>query len=238
MSMDQVYAVAAVAVRSRDGRHAPTGPRHGSGRPSSSGSGRGAARGRCASPRAWAAGGPRPAVPGQPAASTALPPLRGPDGSARRRARARLRQRERGGRPPPREAARGGRRPPHLHGRLDALAGGHPQGPARLPGRRVPLRRRARDGPAGGELRRRARPLDAARRPAVGPAFDRGGARAAAAPGGRLFSREPTGAKHGMPAARGARGSSPPPASPRRTARRAGCRFIGAYYRAVWTKPA
>ena len=57
------------------------------------------------------------------------------------------------------------------------------------------------DGAAGRKLRRRARALDAARRPAVGQAVDRRGARRLLRPGGRLFSHEPTNPRHGMPAA-------------------------------------
>jgi ubiquinone/menaquinone biosynthesis C-methylase UbiE len=56
-------------------------------------------------------------------------------------------------------------------------------------------------------------------------------------PGGRLFSREPTAAKHGMPAARArelfaAAGLSESLASEGKLP------IIGEYYRAVWTKPA
>jgi ubiquinone/menaquinone biosynthesis C-methylase UbiE len=56
-------------------------------------------------------------------------------------------------------------------------------------------------------------------------------------PGGRLFSREPTGAKHGMPAAQArelfaAAGLDESLASEGKAA------LLGEYYRAVWTKPA
>jgi hypothetical protein len=56
-------------------------------------------------------------------------------------------------------------------------------------------------------------------------------------PGGRLFSREPTGARHGMPAAQvrelfAATGLDETHATEGRAA------VLGAYYRAVWTKAA
>jgi ubiquinone/menaquinone biosynthesis C-methylase UbiE len=56
-------------------------------------------------------------------------------------------------------------------------------------------------------------------------------------PGGRLFSREPTGAKHGMPAAQArelfaAAGLTETLATEGRAV------VLGEYYRAVWTRPA
>ena len=132
----------------------------------------------------------------------------------------------------------GGRRAPRLHGRLGALAGGDPQGPARLPRRRVPARRRAHHGPAGRELRRRAGPLDAARRPAVGPAVRRCGARAAAAPrGAPLLARADGGQARDAGGSRRAR-CTRPPASSSRSPWRARRRSWASTTRAVWTKPA
>ena len=55
-------------------------------------------------------------------------------------------------------------------------------------------------------------------------------------PGGRLFSREPTGAKHGMPAAQ-AREVYAGVGLRESLAAEGKLPFIGAYYRAVWTRP-
>ena len=55
-------------------------------------------------------------------------------------------------------------------------------------------------------------------------------------PGGRLFSREPTGAKHGMPAAH-AREVFAGAGLRESLAEEGKLPVIGAYYRAVWTRP-
>ena len=56
-------------------------------------------------------------------------------------------------------------------------------------------------------------------------------------PGGRLFSREPTAAKHGMPAAQAREVYAAAGLSESR-ADEGKLPIIGEYYRAVWTKPA
>ena len=56
-------------------------------------------------------------------------------------------------------------------------------------------------------------------------------------PGGRLFSREPTAAKHGMPAAQAREVYAAAGLSESR-ATEGKLPIIGEYYRAVWTKPA
>ena len=56
-------------------------------------------------------------------------------------------------------------------------------------------------------------------------------------PGGRLFSREPTGAKHGMPAAQ-AREVYAAAGLKESLATEGRAPLLGAYYRAVWTRPA
>ena len=56
-------------------------------------------------------------------------------------------------------------------------------------------------------------------------------------PGGRLFSREPTGAKHGMPAAQ-ARELYAAAGLRESRATEGRALIFGEYYRAVWTKPA
>ena len=56
-------------------------------------------------------------------------------------------------------------------------------------------------------------------------------------PGGRLFSREPTGARHGMPAAQ-ARELYAAAGLRESLAREGRALIIGEYYLAVWTKPA
>jgi len=55
-------------------------------------------------------------------------------------------------------------------------------------------------------------------------------------PGGRLFSREPTGAKHGMPAAQ-AREVYAAAGLSESLAAEGKLPLIGEYYRAVWTRP-
>ncbi len=55
-------------------------------------------------------------------------------------------------------------------------------------------------------------------------------------PGGRLFSREPTAAKHGMPAAQ-AREVYAGAGLRESLAAEGRLPVIGAYYRAVWTRP-
>ena len=55
-------------------------------------------------------------------------------------------------------------------------------------------------------------------------------------PGGRLFSREPTGAKHGMPAAH-AREVFAGAGLSESLATEGKAPLLGAYYRAVWTRP-
>ena len=60
--------------------------------------------------------------------------------------------------------------------------------------------------------------------------------RACCAPGGRLFSREPTGAKHGMPAAQ-AREVYAAAGLGESLATEGKALIIGEYYRAVWTRP-
>ena len=55
-------------------------------------------------------------------------------------------------------------------------------------------------------------------------------------PGGRLFSREPTGAKHGMPAAH-AREVFASAGLNESLATEGKAPLLGAYYRAVWTRP-
>ena len=56
-------------------------------------------------------------------------------------------------------------------------------------------------------------------------------------PGGRLFSREPTAAKHGMPAAQ-AREVYAAAGLSESLATEGKLPLIGEYYRAVWTRPA
>jgi ubiquinone/menaquinone biosynthesis C-methylase UbiE len=56
-------------------------------------------------------------------------------------------------------------------------------------------------------------------------------------PGGRLYSREPTGAKHGMPAAQARELYAAAGLDESQAAEGRGL-ILGEYYRAVWTKPA